>query len=170
MPQDVIRPFPRLESIKLGHVTRCASMESNSDLTHISYEHVFVKVIEFGPVTRSHLRSLEISFRDPFGDTPGPDPVPRMERLDKLTLIYCRPQYAAEGWNDSIADHVLDFCPNITALKLSDSVCPYFRPFLANVSHIASQITSLELESPAPSSTLRCTPTISFPNSKTFDT
>lgn len=72
-----------------------------------------------------------------------------MEPLNKLSLLSNVDDDTLDEpiWASNLIN-IIDCCPNITSLRLFDSIYPDYRDVLSKLPHLAHQITSLELDSP----------------------
>ncbi|GAA5824766.1 hypothetical protein JCM5353_004434 [Sporobolomyces roseus] len=149
--QDLARLSPRLESLATGYVESPLKTDQKSAfpaLKHLSYEIDVARIIELDTSTLSNLRTLEITFHQT-SDLNDSSTSPTLGSLEKLSFIYGPPDGYTFGtviWKSSLA-HIVDCCPNITSLKLSDPYHPDYGRFLSSISTPLSRLTSLELES-----------------------
>ncbi|GAA5824761.1 hypothetical protein JCM5353_004433 [Sporobolomyces roseus] len=149
--EEIVNSFPRLNSLKTGYIQplRCTPTDSvHPSLQHLSYECDVLDIAAFDFLANLNLSTLEINFHSTHVLT-QPSPLPRLESLNKLSLVSNVDDDTLEEpiWEPSLIN-IIDCCPNITSLRLFDTIYPDYRDVLSKLPHLAHQITSLELDSP----------------------
>jgi len=150
---EIVRYFPSLISLNSGFVrpTQDApEVTAIASLKHLSYMCEDPDPEDLYALSTPRLRSVEISFRR--FSWPRPVNAERLESVEKLSLQFVGDDDQDPGeevWPSEVVN-VIKCCPNITSLRLFDSVFPDYRRFLtalSSISHIALRLTSLELDS-----------------------
>ena len=148
---NIVEPFPQLNSVKTGYIyppQYAAGKHALASLEHISHSSALLRSIDLAYLSTYPLRTLEIHFFESIildGSS-----APSFESLEKLILSFSTedaPISEEAVWLPALA-RIVDHFPNLSSLKLVDPVYPDFSAFLSNLPRLASQLTSLTLESP----------------------
>ncbi|GAA5827229.1 hypothetical protein JCM5353_007986 [Sporobolomyces roseus] len=149
---DILPVFPRLVNAKLGNIRPIneAVLLQQSSLRSLSFEIETPTTDELVRLYQLNLHTLEINFRSTA--IPNTDCFYNLSSLRKLTLVHRTTASEAQPeeivWNTDLAE-IVDFCPNLTHLKLVEPYYPEFTDVLENLPRLAESLTHLELESPA---------------------
>jgi len=148
--EEIVKPFPRLVSLKTGYMRpfQCTPFDLVlPPLQHLSYECDTLDIEAYDFLANLNLSTLEINF-NATDIIPRSSPLPRLESLNKLSLVSNVDDDTLDEpiWESSLIN-IIDCCPNITSLRLFDPTFPDYNDFLSSISHMALRITSLELDS-----------------------
>ncbi|GAA5861534.1 hypothetical protein JCM5353_002711 [Sporobolomyces roseus] len=149
--EEIVKPFPRLVSLKTGYlqaIQRTSVDIVRPPLEHLSYECDTFSFTAIVFLAKLNLSTLEIHFHSTYV-RPYPSPLPRLTSLEKLSLVSkADDDDAFEGliWKSSLAD-IIDYCPNITSLRLFDPVYPQYENLVSALDKFHGKLTSLELDS-----------------------
>ena len=147
---EIIKPFPRLKSVKTGYIRSLRKLASNNvlpPLEYMSYERDSPDIQSLSTFSRSNLITLEINFCS-IKLVPAPALLPRLQSVKEIALVgkrRCDGDPTDIRWVGLV--QLIACCPDITSLRLFDPDYPDYQGLLSQASSFLSRITSLELDS-----------------------
>lgn len=117
-------------------------------MQHLSYECELLDIDDFPVLAKLNLSTLEIRFHS-VDVIPRSSTLPRANSLGKLSLELTVGEVdpgEEPVWVSNLAN-IVECCPNITSLRLFDSIFPQYEAFVTALVDLRTKITSLELNS-----------------------